>query len=288
VVELIHEESHMTMEESQKLKIPGFKYRGFDIPGSELSPSLIDNLGTSDWAYAIAPKSVPLAWKVGLYMVGRDLDLLPRYCHLRFSKETKELPEPVKEAGRVVYSHCHQREEGGVWHKDGVLIVPRSEAPKGILQPKDDNYTLARYFKDIDSFEEKNGVWTIKPSAQTEETLVWLPRGFESAGIPTFDTDSYIVPTMDGAYNPITGTPFETIVDRTRAIKRWVKAGLSEQQAEKELSVFYKSDHNIDLHPLEEYTSIRAVYSWSSSDGGPLCIGIDYTPWKFSRPVYDW
>lgn len=233
----------MTTKAAQKVKLPGFRYGGFDVPGLELSASLTDDLGTSEQAYKLAPKSAPLSWKVSLYMVGRDLEI--------GSEEAEALPNPVKEVGRMVYSDCQKRKAEGTWHKDGVLFVPRSQAPKGVLQPNDDNYALARYFKDIEGFEEKGDAWAVKPSAQTEELFVWVPKG----------CGSYVVPTMDGSYNPVTGTPFETIEDRKEAVKRWVNAGLTEQQTDKEISRFYRAD-----------SGTRAVSSWSGDNVGPLCV----------------
>ncbi len=248
----------MATKAAQKIALPGFRYGGFDVPALDLSPSLIDGLGTSEQAYKLAPKSVPLSWKVGLYMVGRDLGL--------GSQEADALPGPVKEAGRMVYSDAQKRKAEGVWHKDGVLFVPRDQAPKGMLQPND-SYALARYFKNTDGFEQKGDVWTIKPSPQTEETLVWLPKG----------GGSFVVPTMDGLYNPITGTPFETIGNKEEAIKRLVKAGLTEQlpnKDNKEISRFYRAD-----------SGARAVVSWSNGDYGPLCVDVSYEPWFRSSDI---
>jgi len=246
----------MTTKAAQKVKLPGFRYGGFDVPGLELSASLTNDLGTSEQAYKLAPKSAPLSWKVGLYMVGRDLEI--------GSEEAEALPGPVKEAGRMVYSDCQKRKIEGAWHKDGVLFVPRSQAPKGMLQPNDDNYALARYFKDIEGFEEKSDAWKVKPSAQTEESLVWVPKG----------GGSYVVPTMDGSYNPVTGTPFETVENRKEAVKRWEKAGLSPEQAEKEISRFYRAD-----------LGTRAVGSWSDDNYGPLCVYLYDGPWSGGSSV---
>ncbi len=239
----------MSSKKAQNMKLPGFGYMGFDIPGLELSEALVDDLGISESAYKLAPKSAPLSWKVGLYMVGRDLEM--------GSDDAEALPSTIKKAGRMVYSDCQKRKCKGAWHKDGVLFLPRNQAPKGMLQPRDEGYVLARYFKDIEGFEENDYGWRIKPSPQTEETLVWVPKG----------GGSFVVPTMDRSYNPLTGTPFETVENKKEAVKRWIKSGLTIYQAEKELSKLYRS-----------YSGTHAVFSWSSDGNGPLCVSLALEP----------
>lgn len=238
----------MAVETAKTAKIPGFTYREFDVPAIGMLAPLIGDLGTGEPAYKLAPKSTPLSWRVALYTVGKDLSL--------GIEDAESLPTPVKEAGRLVYSDAQARQGRGCWHKDGVYILPRSDTPKGMRQPEDDNFVLARYFKDIESFEDKDG-WKINPSPNTREELVWLP----------FGDGSLVVPTMDGAYNPVTGTPFETIIDRKEAVKRWVSAGLTEEQTEKELSRFYKRSEGT-----------AAVSSWSSDAGGPMCVFLGDMP----------
>ena len=238
----------MAVEIAKTMNIPGFAYRGFDVPAIGMPACLVDDLGTGEPAYKLAPKSSPLSWRVALYTVGRDLSLGVGYA--------ESLPTPVREAGRLVYSDAQERKDSGVWHKDGAYILPRSDASKGMLQPKDDGFVLARYFRDVEGFEDKDG-WEIIPSPNTREELVWLP----------FGDGSFVVPTMDGAYNPITGTPIETIRDRKEAVKRWIKADLTEEQAEKEISSFYRRSEGT-----------AAVGSWSDGLSGPLCVGLDGGP----------
>jgi len=233
----------------QKLKVPEFSYRNFDAPNLSLSAELIQNLDTSEEAYKLAPKSAPLAWRVALYTVGRDLEIGEPLAD--------ELPESVKEAGRLVYRDAQNRKErnaSGCWHKDGVLYLKRSDAPKGARAPE--GYVPGKFLKNIEGFDEKRG-YAIKPSAETEEFFVWLPEG----------GGSFIVPTVDGAHNPYTGTPFETVKDKEKAIKRWVDNGLTERQAIKELSRFYR---------MNEGTA--AVGSWSGDCDGPLCVDLGGEP----------
>jgi len=236
-----------------KMKTPGFRYAGFDVPGLNISTSLINDLGTSEPAYKLASKSIPLAWKVALYMVGRDL---------AFGIEDAEsLPEPVMEAGRLVYSECHRKKgEGGipvgVWHKDAVLFLPRSEKPKG-MWPMPNGYALAKYFKDIMCLKE-NG--DIEPSPDTIEEYVWLPPG----------NGGFIIPpeSGEGTYHQVTGTPRQTIRNKKKVIKRLVEAGLTGEQAKNELSRFYRAD-----------SGVHAVYSSCNEDSdGPLCVNLYCAP----------
>ena len=66
---------------------------------------------------------------------------------------------------------------------------------------------------------------------------------------------------MDGTYNPL-GVPFETIKSRYGAIRMLMRAGLTNKQAERELSKFYRRD-----------SGLAAVCSFSYSNAH-LCINI--------------
>ena len=243
----------------ETLKFPGFTYMGFDIPGLEIPTSLIDDLGPGEPAYKLVPKSIPLAWRVGLYLVGRDLSL--------GIEDAEYLPEPVKKAGKLVYQDTQKRKGRGGWHKDGVLFLPKSETPKGMWQMKDP-YVLAKHFKDIEGFEEKDGEWKIKSLPDTREEYVWLPEGDGNFVVPP--TKHEITP-----YHPITGTPFETIENREKAIKRWTDAGLTEEQAKKEVSRFYRRNS----------AGLAAVFSWSFGSDGPLGVLLDSGPRSWDPDV---
>lgn len=235
-----------TVETVDIVKTPAFTYRGFNIPSLEVPAQLIDDLNTGEPAYKLAPKSTPLSWTVGLYMVGRDLML--------GESDAEALPEPIREAGKMVYTKAQAREGEGIWHKDAVLIEPGAGI-KGSVRPGND-YVAARFFKGIEGFEKTDDGWKINPTPDTEESRIWVPYG----------DGRFIVPTSDGAYNPITGTPFETIADREKAIKIWADAELTEKQAGREVSRFYRGN------------GVHAVYSWSSDSSGPLCVLLDNVP----------
>jgi len=228
------------------VSIPGFTYRGIEVQPMTLSGDMIADLGTGTPAYKLAPDSTPLAYRVALYSVGRDLAW--------GEPDAEKLPGEVKEAGKMVYEHNQKRPGKGGWHKDGVLFLRRNEAPKGMAKPSDE-YALARYFRDIKGFDEKS--YKIKSSPETTETLLWLP----------FGGGRYYVPTANGIFHPVTGTPFETIENEQKAIKRWMETGLTEEQARKELSRFYRGSEGT-----------RAVVSWSNDDGGSLCVDLNLVP----------
>ncbi len=239
----------MSAETKATIKFPGFAYSGFDVPALEMSESLIEGLGTNKKAYELATDSMPLVWRVALYTVGRDL---------AWGVDVN-LPQPVKDAATLVYADAQGRKGRGGWHKDGILYLSRDQAPKGMRQPEDKDYVLAKYFIDIGGFEQKDDKWKIKTSPTTREEFVWLPKG----------GGAYAVPTCDGVYNHLTGTPIETIEDSEKAIKRWMETGLTEEQALKELSRNYRKD-----------SGIAVVGSWSDACSGPLCVDLDSGPWR--------
>lgn len=243
--------------ENALIKIPAFHYRGFEIPALKIPDPPIADLGTYEQAYKLAPKSAPLVWKVGLYHVGMGLSL--------GDKDAESLPEPVKQAGRLVYADAQEKLGRGVWHKDGALFVPKSETPKGMWQMSDP-WSLVRYFSNIKGFKEggKEG-YDIDPLPETREEYVWLPEG----------GGQFTVPTGYGPHHPVTGTPLETVESKDEALKRWMGAGLTEEQANKELSRFYRRNT----------PGLAAVNSWSNVLGGPLCVDIYDEP-RSRYPIF--
>lgn len=233
----------------QKLKVPGFSYRNFDMPNLSLGAELIQNLGTSEEAYKLAPKSTPLAWRIALYTVGRDLEIGEPLAD--------ELPESVKEAGRLVYKDAHDRKArnaSGCWHKEAIKFLPMSEKPRGVFAPE--GYALARHFRDA-IFVKEGNIYRIQPSEKDPEgALKLIPKG----------GGSFIVPTKYEIYDP-DGMPEATEADMEKAVRMWVNWGLTEKQARNELSRFYRMNE-----------STAAVGSWSGDYDGPLCVNLDFVP----------
>jgi hypothetical protein len=238
----------MAAETAKIMRIPGFTYRGFRVPPLNLGAELIDNLGTGEPAYKLAPGSVPLADLVALYMVGMDLAIGEQLAN--------GLPDSVKEAGRLIHEGYQARQGRGCWHKDGAILLPESEWPRGEVHPPGKHYAV--YLTDIEGFEKKEGAWRPKPSSNTAEERIWLPPG-----------GAFIVPSAYGglAYDPKTGVPKETEKNRDKAISMWRDAGLTEEQADKELSGFYRRN-----------SDVAAVYSWSFGCLGAVCVGLGSAP----------
>ena len=235
-----------TATKTETLSFPGFRYAGINVPGSEIPASLYSDLGSGEPAHVLAPRSSPLSLKVGLYMVGRDLEL--------GIGDAESLPSDVKEAGRAVYAECQAKRGRGHWHKDAVMIRPGDTIP-GQSKPGDD-YVVGIFFQNIKGFSKPNGRWDIDATPDTKEEKLWLPVG----------GGRYIVPARYGAYNSF-GVPDETVEKEKEAIERWKSAGLTEDQARRELSRFYRGEEGL-----------FAVYSWSYDLIGPLGVDLSGGP----------
>ena len=137
----------------------------------------------------------------------------------------------------------------GHWH-DVVEFLPRNQTPKGHSQPEGD-YALTRWFTGAKELKEVNGVW--RP-VDAEDIIfpVWVPVGNEW----------FAVPNKDGLVDPRTGSYLELVKDRPEAVKRYIKAGFTQEQAEKEPSKQRGASGE----------GIRVVYSISYALGGPLCV----------------
>ena len=65
-----------------------FTYQGIAVPALRINREVLADLGTGEQASVLAPKSVPYAWKVGEYLVGRD--------------QPASFEAPVRNAGKMV------------------------------------------------------------------------------------------------------------------------------------------------------------------------------------------
>ena len=223
--------THIKPEPPGKLELPGFMYRNFEVPSIDLSASLIENPRSDKYVHELAAASAPLQWRVALYHVGRGLAW--------GGEEAQRLPEAVRKAGRDIYENAQQCRAGtrageGTFHNDAVYIYPKSHAPKGWVQPYGD-YRFGIYLKGIEGFEQKDGVWEPKLTPETKEIRLWVPEG----------NIRFIVPTSEGAYHPETGTPLATEANREKALKLWMEAGLSAEQARNELSIAYRRNEGL-------------------------------------------
>ena len=143
----------------------------------------------------------------------------------------------------------------GHWH-DVVEFLPRNQTPKGHSQPEGD-YALTRWFTGAKELKEVNGVW--RP-VDAEDIIfpVWVPVGNEW----------FAVPTKDGLVDPRTGSYLELVKDRPEAVKRYIKAGFTQEQAEKEPSKQRGASGE----------GIRVVYSYSLDNNGSLGVNFNNEP----------
>ncbi len=245
--------------------IPSFSYRGFNVPALNFAspPSFTYEAKTKG---DVVLMSSPLSWRAGLYAVGRDLAL--------GVKAAQNLPESVKRAGKLVYLEAHVEMEvcdsGQEYiHNDAVLIVPRSEAPKGMLRMREP-WMLTRFFTEIDGFKKEGGKIDIIPSPETRDQYVWLPA------------NGYAVPTRDGWQHPV-GTPFETVKSRETAIKNLVdRAGLNPDEAHNEIMRFERGSTH---HKLNKFFIVN---SSSGRIDGPIGIGTWMRPEWCYDGEYSW
>lgn len=246
------------------ITVPDFSYNGIDVPSLDITNPFVANLrdvtspvpgpGTIP-AYELAADSIPLVWYVALYSVGRDMNIK--------LEDPEQLPDTVKKAGKMVYNHAQERQCMGLYHRDAVLREPNVKRIRGEKKPKDG--VAARYFADIAGFEYTGDDWKIIPAPETKEVSLWLPPG---AGMPD-EVGDFVAPTPEGIYHNLTGTPLRTVRGRERAIREWTKAGLTEEQAEKEVSRFFRGC---------EHSTVNAVLSWSDQIYGPLSISLNMQP----------
>ena len=108
------------------IALPDFRYTGIDNSAHILERQLYNDLGPGEPAYVLSPRSAPASLKVSLYRVGRDLTF--------GLNDADNLPESVKEAGRLVYEDCEKRFE--------TLFLIRITSPK-------DNYCTTSYYDSL-------------------------------------------------------------------------------------------------------------------------------------------
>ncbi|MBI5347558.1 MAG: hypothetical protein HZB66_03035, partial [Candidatus Aenigmarchaeota archaeon] len=243
----------MATETPTMLELPGFNYDNFYTPAIALSSSLIENARSGRYAHNLAADSAPLQWRVALYHVGRGLEWS--------DQEAQRLHDAVKEAGKQIYENAQLCRQGkrygeGTFHRDALLLYPKSGAPKGWRQPKGD-YKFGIYLQGIEGFEKKGEEWKPVECSDTKEIKLWVAPG----------DGRFIVPTTDGAYHPEAGIFLATEEALKKAIGMWMETGLSEEQAKNELSKGYRKD-----------SGLAAVESWSYGDGGSLCVDLRYGP----------
>jgi hypothetical protein len=227
--------------EENLMRVEGFSYRNFTVPVIEAYRDPFAKVEKGD-NYELSQNSGPLSWKFAFYTVGRDLKLceesvagiegfndvpqkVQSAVHRRLTglDDAYDLPESVKEYGRIVYSTM-KKENGITLHRGAVLIEPEVRSITGNKKPGD-GYTAARFFP--------NGFVEVTPgkyelNEEGCEGRLWLPP-----------SQGFIVPTIYGTYYP-NGLPMATFDGRDDgAIKIWMEHGFTEERASEDLANFH-------------------------------------------------
>jgi hypothetical protein len=231
-----------------------FRHRGFNVPGLLLAEDPVETPESKIEISRLAPYSSPLAWRRGLYEVGRDLswneyDAWKKeverhmngknkwdYLALMF-KLANDLPDSVKRAGRAVYKHAQEprHEEVSIVHRDALMILPIEELPEELkpsMDRSDGKRILGKYFKGIDGFTSSG---EIKKAPDTEVIDMLIPEGY----------GYYIAPPEDLSLtvsHEWTGIPRDTVEDWYEAVERWKRRGVTQEMAEAEISSLYIRD----------------------------------------------
>ncbi len=230
-----------------------FNYRGLGRGGFGLEESLYANFG--ERFAEIAGKAGTLSKKTGLYILGRDLQ--------RGVEDAESQPEGAKMAAKAVYADAQQRRQGknyaGTCHSNAIEILGSSATIKGNAKPPGE-YVAAIFYENTGGFEKNRsgGYEVIEIPGKTTKHNIWLPEGGGSFIIYRIQAD---------AYNWL-GLPDETTPDIGVAIKSFMKAGFTEQEAKNEISRLYWGGKGL-----------RAVLSNSNVLSGPLCVNFDSEPW---------
>lgn len=241
---------------------PSFDYMNFRVPGLSdygvllysdsgfhVNPQLVLNHEDKGPLYIMNGGMEPLVLRSAFYTIGRDLLLMD-------AEKAERLAPEVRMAAKSVYRQARQKLRKGAWHGDCFVFIEKPDVPKGILHPSDEGYMPAWCYSDVEKVVPDGDGYKIETKSTTTETFLWLPPG----------EGRFIVPTKDGTYHPVTGTPFETVKDRKEAKKRWVSMGLSDTEADMEISRFYRE--------LPKDRKYGISCSLSGDECGPFGISI--------------
>lgn len=163
-----------------------------------------------------------------------------------------DLPAEALEAGRTVYSIFQQRPRGNV--TDDACDY---NGGKQLKKARDTDRSV-RWIVHPAGFEETPEGWRANLGEHSDVRYILVPK------------TGFVEMTVDGAYRPDTGTPFATNDNRKNAVQTWVKAGIPEEVADREVSYFYSR---------EEGQGTAAVCRWHNDPGnGPFFVCADDEP----------
>ncbi|MBL7160909.1 MAG: hypothetical protein ISS93_03620 [Candidatus Aenigmarchaeota archaeon] len=195
-------------------------------------------------AYSGALRDLRGLYEIGLaHEMGQELDL----------------PAEALEAGKTVYHVFHQRPKGNV--TDDACDYNGGKQLRKVL----DTDRSVRWIVHPAGFEDTEDGWKANLGEHSDVRYILVPKtGFTEM-------------TVDGAYRPDTGTPFATNESRKKAVQTWVKAGIPEEIAGKEVSYFYSR---------EEGQGTAAGGRWRNNpEDGPFYVYAVYEPGLWSSNI---
>jgi hypothetical protein len=226
-----------------KIIVPKFQYRGRNVPRLLMESAIVSDKKPKA-PFDPLLHSRPLSDILAFYEIERDLE-----CESPWKNDANKLPERVKFVAKKFMDRVRNK---WIFAKDAYMILPNSQAPPGMETLPGQDYVLAKYFKSVKGFEENHS-----PTGSEKEVFVWLPYGPGGCG-------GYVIPTRDGVYNPITGTPFATEFDVWKAQEIWESWGFSKPRWV--ISKFYRNHDENEIYP------VIFASSPGESEGGPATI----------------
>ncbi len=236
----------MTLETVQMVRVPriqayplgsveGLRTSGqYDFEGSVAREIPIDSLG-KDYK-DIHSQSIVLADQAALW----NTYLLSKLGKVDLSKDLKAALETM--FGNIGYGNVTN---DACDYDNGKSLKKTKESDRSV-----------RWVKQPERFEQDEKGWK---AVGGEEHHILVPAS------------GYVELTVDGAYNPLTGTPFSTVGSRAEAEKSWTSRGFDPEFAKLAVSYFFSR---------EEGNCISTVGRWYGDDGnGRFYVDADWNPY---------
>lgn len=219
---------------SEKVVVPAFRYGnfivdeavrdgiiGFPKDGLHMETNYPGTDGKKTWIvmnWTTLPAQVVRA----LYEVGR--------CRFYGSGSLEGVPKDVIEMATDFYAAAQGRKNSGLIHPDYVEIVSKG-IPGGLPIDYPDSpgeFRLCRYHRDVGHLDPQKDPPEMTRNERTRTFETWLPP---AAG-------RFVMHAGEGTYNKDTGMPVRTTGKKEEALGCWTSAGLSQMNAEAQLSRF--------------------------------------------------
>lgn len=208
-------------EPTQRVRIPGFIYRGFKFPQAEVATD-IEDLNHYEPVHELHKCSTTLAEVRALYEVA---------LAIQQEEDLAGIPEGAVKPALSIYANIHSRNGAGEC-TDDACDYDNGKWPRGVLVQKD--FLPVRWVKHP-VLKEKDKCWEALLREDSAEAYIFLPP------------EGFAVPTVDGLYRPDTGTPFATEKDKDKAIRILNRAGLD---GKKEASYFWRIGENKGVYSV--------------------------------------